>query len=247
MDEGLQDYLSETLHHLGIALCYRNDPRLHESLVLQPEWLTKYAYALRHRAEKQEGILKHSDLEMVLQMEKDESNRACLMRIMQCFGIVHPAQAAAGLWLVPQALPCAPPAGLLDAFSDALAAKRLRYTYQKLPDDLVERVIMRRFDFIEELNEKKLLWRGGVILARKGARALIQAAPQDHQVRLTVIGPHKTRHQLADLCQLEMSNIHAEIPGLESIGEFQTRDGWLPIPAMTADPGAEQDHVREIA
>jgi small GTP-binding protein len=47
-----QDSLAEILHGLGIALNYRNDPRLREATVLLPHWLTKNVYALVRQAEK---------------------------------------------------------------------------------------------------------------------------------------------------------------------------------------------------
>jgi Leucine-rich repeat (LRR) protein len=234
-DEGQQDYLAEILHHLGVALIYRNTPSPGEPAVLQPEWLTKSLYPLLLRAEKQAGLLKQADVELALPAEKAESSRAYLMEILGGLGIACPLQTAAGgAWLVPQALPATPPAGLAD-FRDAAEAIRLRYTYQVLPDTLVARIIARRHDFIEELREQKLLWRGGVVLARKGARVLILAAPQDRQMTLTIIGPRKARQQLAELCETEMCDLHAEIPDLTPLAETLLRGAWVATPTREAD------------
>ena len=68
-DAGEQDSLAEVLHNLGVALNYRNDPRLHEATVLQPEWLTENVYALMRRAEDHAGVLEQSDVEAVLHTE----------------------------------------------------------------------------------------------------------------------------------------------------------------------------------
>lgn len=89
MDEGQQDSLAEILHHLGTALNYRNDPRLREATVLQPEWLTKNVYGLVRRAEKQDGVLKHEDVEVVLRKGKDAFMRAYLVQIMERFDMRH--------------------------------------------------------------------------------------------------------------------------------------------------------------
>jgi internalin A len=241
-DEGQQDYLADFLHHLGTTLHYRNDPRLRDPTVLQPEWLTQYAYALRHRAQLHAGVLKQADVDMVLYAESDEAARACLMRTMEGFGIAWTLRSSTGDgWLVPEALPNTPPTGL-DDFRDAADAEQRRYTYQESPDRQIARIIMRRYDFIEEVRERKQLWRGGVILSRKGARALIRTQPQSNRVTLTVIGPTKLRRQLAALCQAEMREIHAEIPTPEPIEETLVRGEWVTTTAtkdMNMDPQAQ--------
>ena len=234
-DEGRQDSLAEILHNLGAALNYRNDPRLREATVLQPEWLTKNVYALMRRAEKQAGVLKQADVDWVLRAEKDKSMRAYLVQIMERFEIAYaPRAAAAGVWLVPQALPDVQPRGV-EAFRDAEDATRLRYTYQALPEGLVARAIVRLHEFIEEAKRKKQQWASGAILTREDARALIRTEPQDRQVVITVTGPKKARQQLAGLCQAEMRDIHSEIPGLDPTEETQVQQAWVPTATLEMD------------
>lgn len=227
-DEGQQDYLAEVLHHLGAALNSRHDPRLPEATVLQPPWLTKHLYALLHRAEKSAGVLTQAEVDIVLPTEPDAAARAYLIDLLAHLGHACAAQTAAGggTWLVPAALPPNPPAALED-FRDAAEASRLRYSYQSLPEQLVTRFAARRYGFVEDVRDRKLLWRSGVVLTRKGARVLIRAAPQDRQLLLTVIGPAKTRRQLADLCQQELRDLHAEFPGPEPIAETQVQGAWV--------------------
>ncbi len=94
-DEGNQDSLAEMLHNLGAALNCRNDPRLHEATVLQPEWLTKNVYSLMRRAEKQAGVLKRTDIDAVLSKVTDPEMRDYLVRIMERFEIAY-ARASSG-------------------------------------------------------------------------------------------------------------------------------------------------------
>ncbi len=93
VDERHQDSLAEILHNLGAALNYRNDPRLREATVLQPEWLTNHVYQLMRRAEAQEGLLKQADLPEVLKDEPDETMRAYLVQLMERFEIAYPSTA----------------------------------------------------------------------------------------------------------------------------------------------------------
>jgi len=236
-DEGQQDYLAESLHHLGATLNDHTEPGRHPADLLDPHWLIKHLYALLQRAEKLAGVLRQSDVDLILQAEPAATSRNYLMLLLQRLALVFPARSATDLvWLVPAVFPDAPPAGL-DAFDDAADASRLRYTYQSLPDDLVARFCARRYEFIEDVRDHKQWWRGGLLLARKGARILIRSVPQERQMTLTVIGPHKLRRQLADLCQEEMRTIHAEFSGLQPIAEIQLRGEWVSsAQAQAADP-----------
>jgi len=241
-DEGQQDSLAEILHHLGAALNYRNDPRLREATVLQPEWLTKNVYALVRRAEKKAGVLMQADVDGALRLEKDATMRTYLLQIMERFEIAYAPSAtddAGGLWLVPQALPDKQPEGAM-GFRDAANATRLRYTYAALPEGLVARAIVRLHAFIEDVNGSKQQWASGVILSREDARALIRTEPQDRQVMITVIGPAKARQQLAGLCQAEMRGIHAEIRGLDPAEETQVQGAWVATATLEADEKRSQ-------
>ena len=233
-DEGQQDSLAEILHNLGAALNYRNDPRLHEATVLQPEWLTKNVYSLMRRAEKQAGVLKRADVDVVLRSVTDPNMRDYLVRIMERFEIAYARAASGGVWLVPQALPDVQPKGV-EEFGTLTDATRLRYTYQALPEGLVARAIVRLHEFIEEVNGKKRQWASGAILTREEARALIRTEPQDQQVMITVTGPAKARQQLAGLCQAEMRDIHREIPGLDPTEETQVQGAWVATKTLEAD------------
>ncbi|MFZ1220027.1 MAG: COR domain-containing protein [Chthoniobacterales bacterium] len=234
-EEGQQDSLAEILHNLGAALNYRNDPRLREATVLQPEWLTKNVYALVRRAERQAGVLKQADVDAVLRAEKDKTMRAYLVQIMERFEIAYaPRSSSAGVWLVPQALPDEQPKGV-EVFRDAADATRLRYTYSALPEGLVARAIVRLHAFIEEARGKKQQWGSGAVLTREGARALVRTEPQDRQVMITVTGAKKARQQLAGLCQAEMREIHAEIPGLDPMEETQVQGEWVATATLEVD------------
>lgn len=221
-DNGQQDYLSEIMHHLGIALNDRID-----SDVMVSEWLAKHLYPLIHRATNQTGILKQADVNMALLTEHDESGRAYLMKVLERFGL---AVAGSGVWLLPHTQPDQEPVGLEDFREDADAI-RLRYTYQNAPERLLARLIVRRFDSIEESREQKRQWRHGVILSRKGSRALILMEPKQLQLTITVIGPTKTRHELANLCQAEMHELHAGFPACNPAEELREHGDLIATPA----------------
>jgi internalin A len=235
-DQGKQDSLAEILHNLGVALNYRNDPRLREATVLQPEWLTANVYALMRRAEANAGILIQADVDSVLADEPSETMRAYLMQLMERFEIAYSKGSEPAIWLVPQALPDQQPfdVAALAASSDAT---RLRYRYDALPEGLLARAIVRLHEWIEVSDGVEKQWAKGVILTRDEARALLRIT-QDRQVMLIVTGPTKARQELAGLCQAEMRDIHADIPGLNPVEETQIKGDWI----NTADLAYDEQH-----
>jgi hypothetical protein len=52
---------------------------------------------------------------------------------------------------------------------------------------------------------------------------------------LTIIGPRKARQQLAELCETEMCDLHAEIPDLTPLAETLLRGAWVATPTREAD------------
>ena len=225
-DEGQQDYLADFLHHLGTALNFRHHPRLSDDTTLHPEWLTKHTYALRLRAQLHAGILTRADIELALYQDSDAPPRECLMHFLENIGIARKLHSETGSWLVPEALPESPPAPV-DDFRDAEDAMRIRYIYQSLPDSPVLRLVARRYDFIEVVRERRQLWRHGVVLSRKGARALIRTNPQANELTITVLGPNKLRRQFASLIRTEIRDLHAEIPCPEPVEESLIRGEWV--------------------
>jgi small GTP-binding protein len=244
-EERMQDSLSEILHKLGAALNYRNDPRLREATVLQPEWLTNHVYALMRHAETQEGVFRQADLPAVLSDEPDPAMHAYLVQLMERFEIAYAPKTGAGsfdcaqdLRLVPQALPDEQPEAAA-AFGREPEATRLRYSYAALPEGLVARAIVRLHELIEEVDGKKQQWASGAILTREGARALLRKEPQDRVVMITVTGADKkARQQLAGLSQAVLRDIHGEVPGLDPTEETQVQGAWVPTSVLEGDERA---------
>ena len=238
-DPGQQDYLTEILHQLGTSLNFPQDTQSTNTgpTIWQPEWLTKSIYPLLQRAEKLAGVLTSAELALVLFTEPDEVLRAHLMNFLEQRGFAIPLQRKAGAaWLFPRSLPTEPTLDLSD-FLAGKGAIRRRFSYSELPAGLLLQLAARRFDFIEEQKDHKQLWHSGLVLARKEARALILHQPQHRQMLLTVIGPHATRIELADLCRAEIHELHATTPELEVVeeihikGQWQTADSQSPPPA----------------
>ena len=88
-----QETLANVLHSLGIALNYRDDPRLHDVHVLRPEWVTEGIYAILNakKLAADKGELKLAELPNILNADRYPTDRQpFLIELMRkfelCFG-----------------------------------------------------------------------------------------------------------------------------------------------------------------
>ncbi len=252
-EEREQDSLAAALHALGLALNFRNDPRLCDSTVLSPHWLVEHSYGIIRWAEAHGGRLLRAELAQAMPEEKDAMMRDYMARIMERFEIVYALEGRGTPdqpeeWLVPQALP-ANSKGTV-AFHDASPQEctRLRYRYRVLPEDLVPKFIVRTHSFIEADH----VWSTGVILEKNGARVLVRMeADVDRVVEITALGPEDARRDLAGLVMEEFRRIHMLTPTLQPVEETEvivmgmdvgTKDigvamhsEWVPVKRLEVD------------
>ena len=89
-----QKTLVEFLHDLGIVLNYQDDPRLKETNVLNPEWVTSGVYDILNNNElfKKKGLLELTDLNRVLKQPDryPDNKRPFLMGLMEKFELCFP-------------------------------------------------------------------------------------------------------------------------------------------------------------
>jgi internalin A len=87
-DPVAQETLASFLHSLGIALNYKDDPRLRDTHVLNPRWVTEGVYKIinNERLYRQNGELRSTDLANILNNEEYPPERHdFLLEIMRKF------------------------------------------------------------------------------------------------------------------------------------------------------------------
>lgn len=87
-DAEAQRKLAGFIHILGIALNYRDDPRLRETHVLNPRWVTEGIYSLLRAGQRdqREGILTLQDLGVILDVNRyPYACHAFLLHLMEKF------------------------------------------------------------------------------------------------------------------------------------------------------------------
>ena len=220
-DSQSQESLATALHCLGVALNYRQDSRLKDMHVLNPQWITGGIYRILNSdlLQSRHGELTISDLQHVLdQVVYPSSVHEFLVNLMRkfdlCFRFQEPRD---DTYLIPE---------LLSKEQTELATQcelspclRFRYSYPVWPEGLLPRFIVRT----HSLSNGQHRWRTGVVLEFEGNQAVVKADPEEKQVHISVTGQREGRRRLLAVIRSDFERIHADIPGLNPVGS-------VPIP-----------------
>lgn len=212
--------LAGILHALGLALYFGNDPRLHDTRVLNPGWVTGGVYAVirSQSVKKNDGQLSVSDMRQVLQ-EAEEQNvitaadyppktHGFILDLMRAFQLCYASEEEEGKptrYLVPELLPEFEPK-MKERWDKAPV--RLRYQYEVLPPGFLPRFIVRT----HALSDGAPHWRYGVVLRHSKAAALIRAETDRPELQVFVLsGNDETRRVLVAMVRRELESLHNEL------------------------------------
>ncbi len=242
--------LAGILHALGLALYFGKDPRLHDTRVLNPSWVTGGVYAVVRAPSvaQKAGQLAASDMPRVLREAEAQKvikakdyprkTHGFILELMRAFQLCYASEEEKGKpkrYLVPELLPEFEPE-MAEAWE--AAPVRLRYRYEVLPPGLLPRFIVRTY----ALSEGAPHWRHGVVLRHAGAQALIRAETDRAELHVFVLGDDdETRRVLVTMVRRELEMLHAEmrmqpVEELELTGEGQQ---WIGVKALreVEEPG----------
>ena len=212
LDERSQRTLIGFLHDLGVVLNFQDDPRLEDTNILNPQWVTNGVYRILNdpRLVERHGVLERSDLDDILDPRTYPRHKhQFILDMMQKFELCFPFEGTVtARYLIPDLLSKeAPPLGP-DSWDDVL---RFEYHYNVLPSSIISRFIVRMHRFIHE----NLFWRSGVVVADQGNLALVRADREDRKILVWVKGPERTRRVLLSLIRFHFDVIHGSISGIE--------------------------------
>ncbi len=214
-----QELLAYYLHCLGIALNYKDDPRLRDMHVLNPRWVTSGIYTILNAKDlaKQRGELRVTDLARILDKRQYPPERhGFLLELMRKFELCFNFPDSVDCFLIPELLAKDEPADT-DAF-DLTECLNFQYHYPILPEGLLSRFIVRT----HVLSTGKPRWRTGVILEFEGNRALVKADVQDKFVSIAVTGPTPSRRRLLAVIRSDFEHIHSSF-------KFEPKE-MVPVP-----------------
>ena len=213
-----QDKLAGFLHVLGIALNYREDPRLRYHHVLNPHWVTAGVYALINARQlaTQKGVLHFDDIARIIDsaaaagsLKREDYPRSMhgfLLDLMRKFELCFPFPGDDSRYLVPELLDNQEPAEAAEF--DPAGCLNFQYHYPVVPKGLLPRFIVRT----HVLSEGQPRWRTGVILQFEGNLALVKADSAEKQVAISVRGPSPdSRRRLLAVIRSDFDHIHRDL------------------------------------
>jgi internalin A len=242
-DPAAQADLAGVLHALGLVLYFGKDLRLHNTLVLNPGWVTGGVYAVVRAPSvaANDGRLAVRDMPRVLrEAEKLKVLKAAdyppethqfVLELMRAFQLCYASeeeQGKPGRYLVPELLPEFEPE-MAEPWEQAPV--RLRYRYEVLPPGLLPRFIVRT----HALSDGAPHWRHGVVLRHAEVTALIRAETDRPELYAFVLGgDDETRRVLVAMVRRELESLHGElkmqpVEELELTGE---EEHWISVKAL---------------
>ena len=205
-----QKSLVQFLHDLGIVLNYQDDPRLNETNVLNPEWVTDGVYDILNNHDlmvQKKGILSLPDLHNILKQPQryPENKRGFLMDLMGKFELCFPLDGySPARYLITDLLPIDEP----DVDSYENAPLHFQYRYDILPGRIISSFIVRNHQMIY----KTMRWRSGVVLTMDLNKALVRADEEDNYISIKAEGERASA--LLAIIKTDFQKIHATIPNL---------------------------------
>lgn len=217
-----QESLAAVLHVLGIALNYRDDPRLTDTHVLNPQWVTSgiYGVVTAPLVAKQHGILNPGDLAKILDAKGyPRTMHRFLTDLMRKFDVCFAVPDDSGKLLVPNLLDVAEPKGV--PILDPAKSLNFEYRYVVLPEGILPRFIARTHWY----SEGQPRWRTGVVLAFDGCEAVVRADTVGRKITIRVSGPPERRRSLLTIIRSEFDRFHTEF-------KANPPEAWVPLPGF---------------
>lgn len=242
-DPKAQSDLASILHRLGLALYFGKDPRLHDTRVLNPSWVTGGVYAVIRSpsVKERDGQLSVEDMPLALQEAEDEGmintndyppeTHYFILELMRAFQLCYASEEEKGTptrYLVPELLPDYEPE-MPEEWD--LSPVKLRYHYNLLPPSLLPRFIVRT----HALSEGAPHWRYGVVLKHAAASALIRAETDKNEIQVFVTNDdEETRRVLVSMVRQELSYLHTEmkIHPVEELEISGFQDHWISVKSL---------------
>lgn len=132
--------LLHILHQLGIALNFKDDPRLKETHVLNPHWLTQSIYKILNSniLAQKNGEITAEDLPNILDKKKYQKEMHCfLLELMRKFELCFKTPKKENSFLIPELLGKEEPKETKDFKPEECL--NFQYNYTVLPNGLLPR------------------------------------------------------------------------------------------------------------
>jgi small GTP-binding protein len=208
--------LGKYLHDLGICLYFQADSTLKHLVILNPTWATNAVYKVMDAklVIDNKGRFTKQDLETIWRGSQYAEMQDELLKLMQNFSICYPIRNLANTYIAPSLLSAERP----DYKWDIPESLIFRYKYTFMPKGILTRFIVEMHDKIDSrpapaAPNSQFVWKTGVILADKSARAEVIEDYYYKHIRIRVVGFGKK--SLLDTIRHEFEKIHKSYEDLK--------------------------------
>ena len=215
-----QEKLAFYLNSLGIALNYKDDPRLKENHILNPQWVTNGIYKILNSQllRQNKGEVKLADVAQILDIKEYPLKIHCfLFDLMKKFELCFSFPDDDTRYLIPELLDKQEPVEASSFLTEDCLF--FEYRYPILPEGLLPRFIVRTHYHSSGLAR----WRTGVILSFEGNKALVKADVHEKRIFISINGEWAGRRKLLAIIRSDFERIHATISKLKPIA-------FVPVP-----------------
>jgi internalin A len=237
-DATAQQHLLQFLHDLGCVLHY-DDPRqvyqIHDTNVLNPEWVTGGVYRivmnheLRARGDGKVSLARLGEFLRGSGRYPPQRHRF-LLDLMRKFDLCFAFPDGLDLFLVPELLSPNEP----DVGWDMGETLDFQMHYSVLPRGLLPRFIVRTHHL---LTKNPTYWRSGVVLEIDGCRVLVRGDTRQARVFIQVQGgTGAERRRALAVVRDHFQAIHAAIPRLEAKAQ-------VPLPNDPQAPCVDYEYL----
>ncbi|MEL7506843.1 MAG: COR domain-containing protein, partial [Cyanobacteria bacterium J06554_1] len=176
-------FLGSYLHDLGVCLHFQTNTTLKHTVILNPEWGTSAVYNVldTDKVKANLGCFTDADLEEIWQEGDYADMRDELLQLMLQFKVCYEIPGKKGNYIAPHLLAIEQPAYDWDTTNNLV----LRYKYDFMPKGMLTRFIVEMHRFIED---NALVWKTGVILNHRAARAEIIEHYPTNEIRIRMSG-----------------------------------------------------------
>lgn len=213
------------LASLGTVVSFVDDPRLLDTHVINPKWITDGVYRLindQQIKEERRGEFSFNDFTRLLDAKcYPPTQYSFLVDLMKKFKLCYPVKFRDETYLFPDLLIDIEPDNIWPEKDDLM---RFRLNYGNYPPDLfVTQFIVERYHSID--NEKR--WRSGVVVVDGSCQAIVRRSFREEHIEIEIDGPVKMRrgylHALLDI----FNQLHHPFREINVLREIPYKDVWL--------------------
>ncbi|MBN2441076.1 MAG: leucine-rich repeat domain-containing protein, partial [Spirochaetales bacterium] len=198
-------------HLLGVVLHFDDDPRLRETLFLDPNWTVNAIYSILsdNNIEQYKGIVPLDFMKSLWDKNRlsyIEQTRLLNLMLKDAFELCYEHPAKQDYFIIPLLLPKAEPPNTWDTINNDNSLC-FRFQYPFMPKGITNRLMVR----LNEIIENNIVWQEGVLFTWENAHARVIEKKTTREglkiIEITLKGMPDKRKELLTIIRQEIKKI----------------------------------------